>query len=455
MILGPWTPPYQLDIEKTLEFTSEDINWVLIVYNITFAASLLVGGQLGQKFGLEKIFISGAAILAISNIINTVAPNKGTLLAGRTISGIGAGLTAPNGLAILNTAFPDGMARNKALAIYTACAPLGSTIGTVIGSLLSSSSAGWRSIFWLCLIFTAMALVLACLFLPSFDKKGDVRIDIVGSLVFVTGIVLLVYGLNDSSRIGWSSAPVLVGIILGICLLGVFVFIEIKIVINPCIPHYVWKNLPFFFMLFVIFAFGGSFSSWFFISTQLCVNRLGYTTILTAVYILPAAFSAIVSGMLSTQMIKFTGEKVTLVIGLAITAAGAVAWTFASPELAGRTDHHSGYWYIIVASIIFVCGSPPAMVPAQSILLRQVDAKDSAVAGALFNTAYQIGASVLLAGANTFMNGNQKSLLAGVIGAAAIIVAVFYWPQRVKQPEGLIEEAIADEKEMQELKVKR
>lgn len=84
------------DIQKALDFTSEDINWVLIVYNITFAAFLLIGGQLGQKFGLERTFISGAATLTLSNIINTAAPNKAALLAGRAISGIGAGLTVSN-----------------------------------------------------------------------------------------------------------------------------------------------------------------------------------------------------------------------------------------------------------------------------------------------------------------------------------------------------------------------
>lgn len=163
-------------------------------------------------------------------------------------------------------------------------------------------------------------------------------------------------------------------------------------------------------------------------------------------------------------MIKFTGEKMTLVIGLAITAAGAVAWAFATPGLAGGTGHGDGYWYSIVAAIIFVCGSPVAMVPAQSILLRQVEATNHAVASALFNTAYQVGASVLLAGANAFMNGSQKPvhgimmvsmtgyknafwLLTGVLGAAAIIIAVCYWPRGAKEPEGLMEEAIADGEE--------
>lgn len=159
-------------------------------------------------------------------------------------------------------------------------------------------------------------------------------------------------------------------------------------------------------------------------------------------------------------MIKFAGEKMTLVIGLTITAAGAVAWAFATPELAGGTGHGDGYWYSIVAAIIFVCGSPVAMVPAQSILLRQVKTTNHAVASALFNTAYQVGASVLLAGANAFMNGSQKPvhgimmvsmtgyknafwLLTGVLGAAAIVIAVCYWPREGKQPEGLMEEAIA------------
>lgn len=81
------------NIQQALGFASEDINWVLIVYNITFAAFLLIAGQLGQRFGLEKIFIAGTATLTISNVINTTAPNKGALLAGRAISGVGAGLT--------------------------------------------------------------------------------------------------------------------------------------------------------------------------------------------------------------------------------------------------------------------------------------------------------------------------------------------------------------------------
>ncbi|KAJ6101989.1 hypothetical protein N7486_004416 [Penicillium sp. IBT 16267x] len=397
------------DIQNALDFTSEDINWVLIVYNITFAAFLLIGGQLGQRFGLERTFISGAAILTVSNIINTAAPNKAALIAGRAISGIGAGLTAPNGLAILSTTFPDGDARTNALAIYTACAPLGSTIGMVIGSLLSSSDAGWRSIFWLCLILTGLAMVLACLFLPVFPKKSDVPIDIPGTVTFVVGIALLVYGLNDSSSSGWTSPSVLVGIILG-----------------------------------------------------LCVNVLGYTPVLTAVYFLPGAFSAIVSGGLATPMIKLAGEKLTLVIGLAVTAAGAVAWAFATPERAGGTGHGDGYWYSIVAAIIFVCGSPVAMVPAQSILLRQVEAGNHAVASALFNTAYQVGASVLLAGANAFMNGSRQPvhgimvvsmngyrnafwLLTGVVGAAAIVIAACYWPRMAESPERLMEEANTEE----------
>ncbi|KAF3389007.1 Multidrug resistance protein Stp [Penicillium rolfsii] len=456
------------DIQNALGFSSEDINWVLIVYNITFATFLLIGGQLGQRFGLEKTFIAGTAILTVSNIINTAAPNKAALIAGRSISGIGAGLTAPNGLAILSRTFPDGDARNKALGIYTACAPLGSTIGTVVGSLLASSPAGWRSIFWVCLILTGLATVLACLFLPEFSKQRDVPIDIPGTVVFTAGIALLVYGLNDSSRIGWTSASVLVGVILGACLLLVFVFVETRVP-NPAIPRAVWSSAPFFLMLVAIFAFGGSFSSWFFITTQLCVNLLRYTPVLTAVYLLPAAFSAIASGAMSVPIIKFIGEKATLVLGLTITAAGAVAWAFATPARAGGTGKGEGYWYSIVAAIIFVIGSPVAMVPAQSILLRQVQAGDHAVASALFNTAYQVGAGVLLAGANALMNGQHKNvngvvlvamkgyqnafwLLTGVLGAAAIIIAACYWPCDPREPEQLVEEAQPEEnrKEMEQ-----
>lgn len=160
-------------------------------------------------------------------------------------------------------------------------------------------------------------------------------------------------------------------------------------------------------------------------------------------------------------MVKFIGEKATLVIGLGITAAGGVAWAFATPERAGGTAHGEGYWYSIVAAIIFVCGSPVAMVPAQSILLRQVEAGNHAVASALFNTAYQVGASVLLAGANALINAKQVDmhgvvmasmegyrdafwLLTGVLGGAALIVAICYWPVKSEKPERAIEEALVE-----------
>ncbi|RFU32845.1 hypothetical protein B7463_g3507, partial [Scytalidium lignicola] len=449
------------DIQKALGFVSEDINWVLVVYNITFAAFLLIGGQLGQRIGLAKTFIAGTAILTVSNVINTAAPNKASLIAGRAISGIGAGLTAPNGLAILSKTFPDGSSRNAALAIYTACAPLGSTIGTVVGSLLASSPAGWRSIFWVCLILTGLATVLACALLPRDSKGSDVPIDILGCGVFTIGIALLVYGLNDSSRSGWTSASVLVGVILGTCMLATFVFVETKVT-NPAVPRYVWKSGTFLLMMVAVFAFGGSFSSWFFITTQLCVNLLGYTPVLTAVYFLPGAFSAIVSGAMAAPMVGFIGEKGTLVIGLGVTAAGAVAWAFATPERAGGTGHGGGYWFSIVATIIFVCGSPVAMVPAQSILLREVKTGNHAVAGALFNTAYQVGASVLLAGANALMNGQRSSarntmiiamegyrnafwLLTGILGGGAIVIATCYWPPKVEQKDRPKEDAQSEE----------
>lgn len=105
-------------------------------------------------------------------------------------------------------------------------------------------------------------------------------------------------------------------------------------------------------------------------------------------------------------------------------------------------------------------GSPVALVPTQSILLRKVEAGNHAVAGALFNTAYQVGASVILAGANALMDRSRANvqgvrqvtidgylnafwLIAGVLGAAALTVMVCYWPGKDDLVERQTEEANA------------
>lgn len=130
-----------------------------------------------------------------------------------------------------------------------------------------------------------MALVMACLFLPTFSKDDGVSIDISGAIVFTLGIALLVYGVNDGQRAGWTSPPVLVGVILGPCICLLLVYVELKVA-QPAIPRYVWTSIPLGLMMFTVLAFCGSFSAWFFIVTQLCVNLLGYTPVLTAVYLL-------------------------------------------------------------------------------------------------------------------------------------------------------------------------
>ncbi|THC95919.1 hypothetical protein EYZ11_004605 [Aspergillus tanneri] len=254
-----WLPPYRLDIEQSLGFHSNSINWVLIVYNITFASYLL---------------IAGTTTLAISNITNTAAPNKAALLTGSAISGIGAGLTSSNGLAILNNAFSDGEERNKALAIYTAV--------------------------------------------------------ICGLEIYLLGVP------NNGWHGNYLSIPV---------------------------PTTIFKPQGLAYRYY---------STWFFISTQVCVNLLGYTTVLTAVF--------------------FLGEEHPG-RGSIYTTTGPVAWAFATPDRAGGTGHGEGYWCALLATIIFVVGSLVTLVPTQSIL-RQMEWGNHAVAGALFNTAYQGGASV-------------------------------------------------------------
>lgn len=164
----------------------------------------------------------------------------------------------------------------------------------LLANLSTASSVGWRAIFWICIILTGLALVFACLFLPKFSRTNNLSIDILGAAVFTLGIALLVYGVNDGARAGWRSAPVLVGVILGACTCISLVFVEAKVP-NPAIPLYVWKSGPFALMMFAIFAFGGSFSAWFYIVTQLCVNLLGYTPVLTAVYLLVSSPSFLYS----------------------------------------------------------------------------------------------------------------------------------------------------------------
>ena len=126
-------------IKTDLHFSQESLQWIITAYAIIFGGVLLLGGRLADLLGRRRLFVAGVAIFTIASLLNGLAWSEGSLIAFRSIQGLGAALLSPAALSILTTTFAEGRDRNLALGIWGAASGSGGAAGVLLGGALTSA----------------------------------------------------------------------------------------------------------------------------------------------------------------------------------------------------------------------------------------------------------------------------------------------------------------------------
>src|SRR6202049_4332710 len=134
-------------IKTDLHFTQESLQWVVTAYAILFGGALLLGGRMGDLLGRRRMFIAGLALFTVSSLLDGLAWSEGSLIAFRSLQGLGAALLSPAALSILTTTFAEGKERNLALGIWGAASGSGGAAGVLLGGALTSGLS-WSWIFF-------------------------------------------------------------------------------------------------------------------------------------------------------------------------------------------------------------------------------------------------------------------------------------------------------------------
>jgi MFS family permease len=133
-------------LQTDLRISPANLPWVINAYILAFGGLLLFGGRLGDLYGRRRMLQIGMATFTIASLLVGLAQGETSIVASRFLQGVGAALTAPNALALIATNFPEGTARNKAMAVYGAMSGLGIIAGLILGGLLTGLF-GWRWAF--------------------------------------------------------------------------------------------------------------------------------------------------------------------------------------------------------------------------------------------------------------------------------------------------------------------
>lgn len=192
-------------IRDDLAASPSALQWVLVVYVLTFAAGLLPFGRFGDVYGRKRVFVLGLTGFLVTSLAAGAAPDVATLIFVRAAQGLTAAAMVPQVLAIIHGLF-EAEERGKAIGYFGMISALGAIAGPVIGGVVISADIfglGWRAIFLINLPVGLMALTGALVFLPSNEDGAKGQADLIGAALFALCVASFVYPLIEGRNFGW------------------------------------------------------------------------------------------------------------------------------------------------------------------------------------------------------------------------------------------------------------
>ncbi|MDN2501242.1 MFS transporter, partial [Nocardia nova] len=270
-------------IRTELNASLSDLQWFVNAYTLSFASLLLTASALGDRFGRRRIFLAGIALFTAASAACALATEPWMLVAARAIQGFGGAAVMPLSLTLLSDAVPEKM-RSAAIGIWGGISGLGIAVGPVVGGAVVGGLS-WQWIFWLNVPIGIAVLPFAARVLGE-SFGGARRFDPLGLVLSAGGVLAIVWAVVHGADDGWTSAPVLSGLLGGAALLAAFIAWEMRTP-APMLPLRLFRSRAFRVSNITSFTFAvGVFGAIFLISQYFQVVR-GYSPFESGLRTLP------------------------------------------------------------------------------------------------------------------------------------------------------------------------
>jgi EmrB/QacA subfamily drug resistance transporter len=390
-------------IGAALDFSQDDLSWVVNAYTLTFGGFLLLGGRLADLLGRRRMFMIGLVLFSAASLLGGLAQSDLWLIAARAAQGLGAAIIAPAALSLVTTIFTEGAERNRALGIWGAVAGSGGAAGVLLGGMLTEW-AGWEWVLFVNVPIGLAAVALAPRLLPEArDEEAARAFDATGAVLVTGGLALLVYTLVDAESAGWSSTQTVGLGALSLATLAAFVAWESR-VSHPLMPFGIFRLRTLRGANAVGLLLGMAMYAMFFFLSLYMQQVLGYSALETGFAFLPLAGTIILSATVAAQVVTRVGAAPTLVAGM-LLLAGALVW-FSQVSADG-----SYVGDLLFPSLVVAVGVGFAYVPVTIAAVAGTRRDEAGLASGLINTSQQVGAALGLAILVSIANSRTASVV--------------------------------------------
>lgn len=409
-------------LARELQASTDELQWTVDAYQVTYAGLLLVAGALVDRWGKSRTFLVGTALFGACSLFAGLSTSTGMLIAARALMGVGAALLAPATLALVSSLFTDPKERTTAFALWSLANGAGGAAGPLLSGLLLERF-GWGSIFLINVPIAVVIVVAGLIVLPhGKPERRDAALDAPGALLSTLSLALLCWAAISAPGLGIGSPLVIGAVIAGLSLLAAFGFWEARTP-APILRLSLFRIRRFSVAVAVSGLVTAGGAGALFVLTQYLQFSLEYTPLETGVRVLPIAAAMLAGALAAPRLIDWLALKITVLIGLGLVVAG-FAWL-------ATTNTSSTFTHTLFGAMAFGLGAG-LLVPAATQAVMDALPTDATGAGSATNTALmQVGSALGVAVIGSILAARYRHT----------VTNDQLWPQLGEWQEAVVESA--------------
>jgi EmrB/QacA subfamily drug resistance transporter len=392
------------------------IQWVATGYLLALSMVIPLTGWAMERFGTRKLWFASLGLFLAGSVLSGAAWSAGSLIAFRVVQGIGGGIILPVGQTMLaRAAGPQRMGR--VMSVVAVPALLGPVLGPVIGGLIVDAIS-WRWIFYVNVPFGAIALLAAWRWLePDEHRRPDAPIDAVGIALLSPGLAAFVYGVSEAATVGLGGTRAVIGMAAGAALIAAFVVHALR-TRHPLLDMRLFADR--------VFA-ASSTAMVLFAATMFAVMLLfplyeqaarGLSALDAGLLMAPQGLAAMVAMPLAGKLADARGPRALVLVGVAATLLGTIAFTQVSAE--------SSQALLAVSLVARGLGMGFIMAPLMAAAYRTLSTEAVARATTTMNIVMRVGGAVGTAVFAVLLQHELGGATTGA-GAAHAFGVTFWW----------------------------